>query len=88
MTQYQGGKMMSRQLTREDILNAQGVYLYTENVIYVELKDDEVYGFDKGGSGWYKKDNFYDYFESSLMMSYFSSITKEEAADMVEDWMR
>ena len=52
---------MSRQLTREDILNSQSVHLYTEDVIYVELKDDEVYGFNKGGSEWYKKDNFYDW---------------------------
>lgn len=78
---------MSRQLNREDILNSQSVHLYTENVIYVEIEDDEVYGFNKGGSEWYKKENFYDYFESSLMMSYFSSITKEEAADMVEEWI-
>ena len=41
---------MNRQLTREDILNSQSVHLYTEDVIYVELKDDEVYGFNKGGS--------------------------------------
>ena len=77
---------MSRQLTREEILNTQRVYLYEESVIYVEVEEDEVYGFNKGGSEWYKKDNFYDYFDSSLMMSYFSSITKEEAADMVEEW--
>lgn len=62
---------MSRPLTKEDILNSQSVHLYTENVIYVELEDDEVYGFNKGGSKWYKKENFYDYFDSSLMMSYF-----------------
>lgn len=75
---------MSRQLTREDILNSQSVHLYTEDMLYAELKDDELYGFSKGGSEWYKKDNFYDYFESSLMMSYFSSVTKEDAADMVD----
>lgn len=77
---------MSKQLTKEDILNSHSVYLYMENTIYVEIKNDEVYGFTKGGLEWYKKENFYDYFESSLMMSYFSSITKEEAAAMVEEW--
>ncbi len=79
---------MSKQLSREEILNAKSVVLYMENIIYVEIKDDEVYGFNKRGLEWFKKDNFYEYYESSLMMSYFSSITKEEAADMVEDWMR
>ncbi len=78
---------MSRQLTRGDILNSQSVYLYLEDVIYVKIEDGEVYGFYKGGSEWYEKRNFYDYFDSSLMMSYFSSITKEEAADIVEEWI-
>lgn len=78
---------MSRQLTREDILNSKDVYLYTEDTIYVEMKEDEVYGIYKGGRSWFEKKNFYDYFESSLMMSYFSSITKKEAADMVEEWL-
>lgn len=78
---------MSKQLTKEDILNSQSVHLYMEDVIYVELEGDEVYGFNKGGLEWYKKDNFFDYFDSSLMRSYFSSITKEEAANMVEEWI-
>lgn len=57
-------------------------------VIYVELEDDEIYGFNKGGSDWHKKENFYDYFESSLMMSCFCSITKEEAVNMVQAWIK
>ena len=52
----------------------------------MELEEDEVYGLHKGSQSWFEKKNFYDYFESSWMMSYFSSITKEEAADMVEEW--
>ena len=77
---------MSKELTRADILNSKNVYFYSEDTIFVELEEDEVYGLHKGSQSWFEKKNFYDYFESSWMMSYFSSITKEEAADMVEEW--
>lgn len=88
---------MKKQITREDILNAINVHFYKEEAIFVELEPDEVWGFDKGGSEWYKKENYYDYFESCLMMSYFSPIlmgenpfsriSKEAAADLIEEWI-
>jgi len=73
-------------LTREDILNSKGVHLYNEKTLYVEIDGDVVYGLHKGSPGWFEKNNFYDYFESDLMMSYFSSVTKEETALMAEEW--
>lgn len=74
---------MGRRLTREDILNARGVYRYMENTIFVELEDD-TYCLNNGTGEWEKNEKLYEYMESSLMMSYFSSITKEEVADLVE----
>jgi len=78
---------MKKKITKEDILKAESVYLYNEDVIFVELKEG-VWGFNKGGLEWYKKRNFYDYFESSLMMSYFSLLAKEVAVDMIEEWIK
>lgn len=74
---------MGRRLTREDILNARGVYRYMENTIFVELEDD-TYCLNNGTGEWEKNEKLYEYMESSLMMSYFSSITKEEVVDLVE----
>ena len=72
---------------KDEIRNAKSVHLYNESTLYVELKEDEVYALDKGYAEWYKKDDFYDYYDSSLMLSYFESISKEEAADLAEEWM-
>ena len=79
---------MGRQLSKEEILNAKEVYLYSEDVIYVELEDDDVYGLCKGGLEWYKKESFYDYLESQQMMSFFSNITKETAINMINEWKK
>ena len=78
---------MEKQLTREDILQSKNVYLYMHEIIYVEVKEDEVYALSQNSRQWRKKENFYDYLESSLMMSYFSGITKEEAAALAEKWL-
>lgn len=75
---------MERQLTREDILNAKAIHLYCNDTIYVELNDTEnVYGICKGGK-WFVKENFWDYFESSLMLSYFRRLTAEEAIKLLD----
>jgi len=74
-------------LSKEDILKSKAVYLYNEDTVYVEIAEDEVYGLYKNKCLWYKKNNFYDYFESSLMMSFFTSITKEEATNIIEKWI-
>lgn len=77
---------MARQLTKEDIMKAKAIHLYNENTIYVELNDeDNVYGSYKGGE-WFVKGNFWDYFESEIMMSYFQTLTPEEALKMLEKW--
>ena len=75
---------MDKQLTKADVLNSKNAYLYNEDSIFVECKD-EVYGFNEKNLEWYIKSNFYDYFESSLMLSYIKSITKEEALQKVEE---
>ena len=63
-------------LTKEDICNARDAYLFDKTTLYVELDDGKVYGLDKGSKQWFLKNNFYDYFDSELMLSYFSHMTK------------
>lgn len=80
---------MSRQLKKEDILRAKEIHLYMNNIIYVVLDDsDKVYGIEKGRAEWKEKDNFYDYFDSELMLSYFSTLQPEEAVSLLENWKR
>lgn len=80
---------MSRQLSKEDVLRAKEIHLYMDNIIYVVLDDsDKVYGIEKGSAEWKEKDDFYDYFDSELMMSYFSTLLAEEAVSILEDWQR
>lgn len=77
---------MKKQLTNEDILNAKAIYLYAEDTIYVELNDTEdVYGSYKGGE-WFVKGDFWDYWESSVMLSYFHSLTPKEAFKLLDIW--
>lgn len=77
---------MAKQFTAEDILNAKEVHFYNNDTLYIVDHDDEAYGYSKGCSGWYHKENFWDYFESELMMTYFSHITKEEAVQLYLGW--
>jgi len=84
-----GWDHMNKQFSAKDILNAKEVHLYDNDILYVVDKDDKAYGFSKGSSEWYYKENFWDYFESETMMSYYiSSITKEEAAQMYLTWTK
>ncbi|MBQ3199393.1 MAG: bifunctional (p)ppGpp synthetase/guanosine-3',5'-bis(diphosphate) 3'-pyrophosphohydrolase [Firmicutes bacterium] len=77
---------MNQQFTAEDILNAKQIYFYNNETLYIIDHDDEAYGYSKGCSGWYHKENFWDYFESELMMTYFTHITKEEAVQLYLGW--
>ncbi len=78
---------MARQLKREDILGAKEIYLYMDSIIYVVLDDsDKAYGIEKGSLDWREKNNFYDYFDSKLMLSYFSVLSPEAAVSMIENW--
>ena len=74
-------------LTREEILKSKEVHLFDETTIYVVLDDDCVYGLHKGSGEWFRKNNFYDYFDSELMLTYFSYITKEDAAALATEWI-
>ena len=64
------------------------VSLVFNDTVYVEIKDDEVFGIYKKGLTWYKKENFYDLLESSLMMCQFSPITKEEVIELISKWFQ
>ena len=77
---------MNKQFTYEDILRAKEVHLYRNDTLFVVDADGEAYGFHEGGSEWYHKENFWDYFESSIMMSYLSRVTKEEAGQLYLTW--
>ncbi len=77
---------MTKQLTREEIRNAKAIHLYDGDTIYVELEGTEdVYGSYKG-SEWYIKGNFWDYYETSLMLCYFESLTPEKAFELMDKW--
>lgn len=78
---------MEKQLTVSDILNSKEIYLYTYNdTIYVIDEKDNAYGFSEGCTGWYRKDNFWDYFESETMLYYLRILTKEEAVELYLKW--
>lgn len=79
---------MSRQLTKKDILNTKEVHFYDNSVLYVVTDEGAVYGTTEGCLEWFEKENFWEYFESSLMLSYFRPITKEEAVWMYEAWKK
>jgi len=77
---------MSKQFTADEIRDAKEVHLYNDDTIYVVDADDEAYGFYRFGNEWYQKSNFWDYFESETMMSYFATITKDEAVELYLSW--
>ena len=77
---------MNKQFTADEIRTAKEVHLYNGDILYIVDANDEAYGFYRFGSGWYHKSNFWDYFESETMMSYFTSITKDEAAELYLSW--
>ena len=77
---------MDKQLTKEDIKNAKQVDLYNNSVVFVVMPDDEAYGHSLGGGDWYHKENYWDYWESSIMLRYFSEITKEEVLALMDKW--
>ena len=78
---------MEMQFTARDIRNAQEVHLYNNACLYIVI-DGEAYGFYENSSGWFHKENFWDYFESDLMLTYFTPITKEEAAQLYMGWTK
>ena len=77
---------MNKQFTVDDIRAAKEVHLYNSETIYIVDADCEAYGFYRFGSEWFHKSNFWDYFESEIMMSYFTPVTKDEAATLYEEW--
>ena len=77
---------MERQLTRKEILNAKAIHLYCGDTVYVELNDKEdVYGICKDRK-WFVKENFWDFFDSTLMLSYFQPLTAGKALELLEVW--
>ena len=77
---------MDKQITIDDILNAKEVYFYNEDTLYIVDHTDEAYGFCQTGNGWFHKNNFWDYFDSSMMLSYFSVVSKEKAVELYKKW--
>lgn len=74
---------MSRQLTKKDILNAQEVHFYNDSILYVVIDDDKIYGITEGSSEWFKKENFWDYFESSIDVKLLYSNYKRRSSQDV-----
>lgn len=74
-------------ITAADIRTAQEVHLYKNDTLFVVI-GDRVYGFQEGGSAWFQKENLWDYPESDLMMTYFTRITREEAAQLYLGWTK
>ena len=76
---------MDKQFDINSILNAKEFYLYYENTLYVVDKDDEVYGYNEKTDEWYHKSNFWDYFDSPIMLTYLKKISKEEAVELYKN---
>ena len=79
---------MEYQFTEQDILNAKKVHLYDKGILYIVDHDDNAYGYCQGGGSWFHKENFWDYFDSEMMLAYFDCITKEEAVQLYLDWRK
>lgn len=79
---------MEYQFTEQDILNAKKVYLFDKGILYVVDHEDNAYGYCQGGGRWFLKENFWDYFDSEMMLAYFDCITKEKAAQLYLDWKK
>ena len=79
---------MKYQLTLDDIRNSKALHLYSESTIYVELKGTEDVYATCNGVDWFVKDNFWDYWDSSLMLSYFQSLTTDEAIKILNEWKK
>ena len=77
---------MSKQFEVNDILCAKALYLYDNDTIFLIDENDEAYGFSKGSSEWYRKENFWDYFESETMLYYIRKISAEETMQLYCGW--
>lgn len=77
---------MEKNFTANEIREAKQAHLFDGNTLYVVDHNDEVYGYYRYGGGWFHKANFWDYYESTEMLSYLSPITKDEAAELYESW--
>lgn len=77
---------MKKEFSANEIRSAKEVHLFNKNTLYVVDSDDEAYGFYRYGGSWYHKSDFWDYFESSTMLSCFTPITKSEAAELYDAW--
>ena len=75
-----------KKFTAEEIKRVKEFHLYDGDTLYVIDSNDEAYGFYRYGGEWFHKSNFWDYFESSDMLSYFTPITKNEATELYESW--
>lgn len=80
-------KKKEEMLGIEDILEATEIILYLGNVIYIVDENDDAYGFHKESKKWEYKRNYYDYFESSLMLEYFEILTPNEAVALYKEWL-
>lgn len=75
-----------KKFTAEEIKRAKEFHLYDGDTLYVIDSNDEAYGFYRYDGEWFHKSNFWNYFESSDMLSYFTPITKNEATELYESW--
>lgn len=80
---------MGKQLTKEDVLNAKAIIYFNHETIYVEPQEgDEVYGISRGSREWFLKENYWDYYDSELMLSYMEKLSAHEALRMIHHWKK
>lgn len=78
---------MYRQITREDLLESREIVLYDKEILYVAADGDgEVYGITAGRDRWFHKANYWDYYDSEMMLSYLDPLTPDEAAALLDQW--
>lgn len=79
---------MNKQFGIDDIKKAKEVHLFSQDTLYIVDDADNAYGFYKNGDHWFYKENFWDYFESSLMLSYFTPINRDQAIALYAEWTK
>lgn len=73
-------------LTLNDIYNATIISLVADDRIFVEISPEKVYLLTKKGGCYDGTETYYECFESSLMLSCFKVLTKEQAVELLSQW--
>ncbi|MBR0451192.1 MAG: hypothetical protein IJI78_04295 [Oscillospiraceae bacterium] len=77
-----------RQLTEEDLYNAESIDLYCMQTMYVKMPGEYPYYVTGTGLEWGRSDKLDEYYESELMMSYLDKLSPETAIELLNVWKK